>query len=75
MITHQTLLTRDQVQAALHISRASLYRFMGEMDFPKPIKFGRASRWIADEVDEWLKRRPRAELMEMAPPDKKGEAL
>ncbi|WP_426723900.1 helix-turn-helix transcriptional regulator [Enterobacter cloacae complex sp. 315G5] len=30
------------------------YKMAQEGQFPKPIKFGRSSRWIEREVKEWL---------------------
>ncbi|MCM7441824.1 AlpA family phage regulatory protein [Enterobacter hormaechei] len=33
------------------------YKMAQEGQFPKPIKFGRSSRWIEREVKEWLEER------------------
>lgn len=33
------------------------YKMAQEGRFPKPIKFGRSSRWIEREVKEWLEER------------------
>jgi len=33
------------------------YKLVQEGKFPKPVKFGRSSRWIEREVKEWLEAR------------------
>lgn len=33
------------------------YKIIQEGKFPKPIKFGRSSRWLEREVKEWLEER------------------
>ncbi|MBJ8415311.1 helix-turn-helix transcriptional regulator [Citrobacter cronae] len=33
------------------------YKLAQEGKFPKPVKFGRSSRWIEREVKEWLEAR------------------
>ncbi|MDV7022058.1 AlpA family phage regulatory protein [Atlantibacter subterranea] len=33
------------------------YKMAQEGRFPKPVKFGRSSRWIEREVKEWLEAR------------------
>ncbi|HDR2462818.1 helix-turn-helix transcriptional regulator [Enterobacter ludwigii] len=35
------------------------YKLAQEGKFPKPVKFGRSSRWIEREVKEWLEERIR----------------
>ena len=36
------------------ISRSHAYEMMAAGDFPKPIKVGRASRFVSSEVDGWV---------------------
>lgn len=46
------------VMAATGLSRASIYAFVKDKDFPPPVKLGqRASAWDGDEVDAWMDRR------------------
>ncbi|WP_219377295.1 AlpA family transcriptional regulator, partial [Citrobacter sp. Colony322] len=33
------------------------YKMAQQGKFPKPVKFGRSSRWIEREVKEWLEAR------------------
>lgn len=33
------------------------YQLISEGKFPKPIKFGRSSRWLDSEVEAWLQQR------------------
>lgn len=33
------------------------YKLIQDGEFPKPIKFGRMSRWLKSEVEQWLQAR------------------
>lgn len=33
------------------------YKMIQQGNFPKPVKFGRSSRWFEREVQEWLEER------------------
>ena len=46
-----TFLRAPDVQRALGIKRSALYARMASGVLPRPVKFGRASLWIASEVD------------------------
>ena len=49
------LLKSVQVQTQFGISKSTLYRWVHERGFPKPIKFGSGvARWREDEVKKWL---------------------
>ena len=52
------LLTVAEVAERLNVSRASVYLWL-KRDFPLQVKLGRASRWNATEVEEWLRTRPK----------------
>lgn len=39
------------------LSDKFFYKLIQEGKFPKPVKFGRSSRWLESEVKEWLKGR------------------
>lgn len=45
------------VKAAVGLSRATIYEKISQGAFPAPVKLGRASRWSAAEIDEWMKAR------------------
>ena len=54
------LLTIDDVLKIVSISRVTLYVWMRENGFPKPIKVsGQSVRWYQHEVMEWVASRPR----------------
>lgn len=36
------------------ISRSCVYDLIASGDFPRPVKIGRASRWVVAEVDAWI---------------------
>ena len=49
------LMRRPEVEQAVDLSRASIYRLMSEGQFPRPIRIGkRAVRWRATDVLDWL---------------------
>lgn len=51
-----TILRRKQVEARTGLSRSTIYAFISEGVFPKPINLGnRAVGWIEAEINEWLK--------------------
>lgn len=40
------------------LSRATIYRMIGDGDFPAPIKLGRhASGWLESAVQSWIRRK------------------
>lgn len=38
----------------LGVARATIYRQMQTGNFPKPVKFGKASRWEREAVENWI---------------------
>jgi predicted DNA-binding transcriptional regulator AlpA len=47
-------LTKVQVRTHYHVSNATLYRWMRDLAFPKPVKVGPAKRlWLAKELDAY----------------------
>ncbi len=53
------LMRRPDVEKAVDLSCASIYRLMSEGRFPRPIRIGRrAVRWKAEDVSDWLESRP-----------------
>ena len=57
MANDQVLNTLSEVLAILKCSRSSLYAWIKDKGFPKPLKFGSSSRWLAAEVEAWIERR------------------
>ena len=55
------LLVRAQVEKRTGLSTSSIYRLMRQQNFPLPIVVGaRNVRWIEDEIEEYMRQRPRA---------------
>jgi len=51
------------VMAMTSLGRESIYKYAREGRFPAPRKVGRRStRWIEQEVREWIEAQPRAQL-------------
>lgn len=52
----ERLLRLEEVEARTGFRKTSIYKWMDENGFPKPVKFGsRSVRWVAAEVDQWIK--------------------
>ena len=56
-----TLLARRQVQARIGgVGTSTLYRWVKEGSFPRPLQIGgKCVRWREDEVETWIATRPR----------------
>ena len=56
------LMTLEEVMEELKVSRSSVYRYIWQERFPRPISLSRgsANRWLRGEVEEWVRNRPRA---------------
>ena len=55
------VLRMHEVLTRVGLSKSTLWRYIGEGNFPRPIKLGpRASGWIEQEIDDWISSRPRA---------------
>ena len=56
----QRLIRLREVQHRVGLSRSSIYRFMAEGTFPKPVHLGaRSVAWVEHEIDAWLQSRSR----------------
>lgn len=51
---NERLLTLDGVIRFTGLSIPTIYRHIRCGEFPKPIKLGRASRWVESELIAWL---------------------
>ena len=56
--TAHTLIKCHEIQADFTLSRATIYRWMKEGKFPKPIHLGaNMVRWKKSDIDNWLAER------------------
>jgi prophage regulatory protein len=51
------LIPLPDVLKRMNISERTLYRYVADGTFPKPVKIGPLSRWVEAEVDHWLEER------------------
>ena len=49
-----TRLTAREVTERFPLTRSTLYRWMREYGFPRPVKIGGRREWIADEIEAWF---------------------
>ncbi len=53
-----TILRRPQVEERTGLSRSTIYLFMEQGVFPKPIGLGpRSVGWLSNEIDQWIEER------------------
>lgn len=64
------IIRRPEVERITGLSRATLYRLIGDGSFPAPVKLtaGNAVGWRAGDIREWLESRERVDAP--APPAK-----
>ena len=49
------IIRRTDVQKMTGLSRSTIYKWMDEGLFPKPVKLGpRAVGWVEDHIDAWI---------------------
>ena len=51
------LLPKVETAARAGVSHSYLYELISTNRFPRPVKVGRASRWVSTEVDRWITER------------------
>lgn len=58
------LLTRQQLEQKIQLSRSQIYSLVAKGQLPAPLKIGQgdkgAVRWRLDEIEAWLSERPRS---------------
>jgi prophage regulatory protein len=56
------MLRIDRVMSMLGVCKATVYNWIREGDFPLPFHLGpRNVGWRSDEIQDWIKSRPRVE--------------
>ena len=60
----EELLTLAEIVDWIKVSESTIYRWMDEGIFPRPLKLGaetkqRPMRWIRKDVSDWINTRPR----------------
>ena len=54
------LLTIEIVIELTSMGRTSIYQFINDGTFPRPVKVGKSSRWVESEVEQWIQQLRRA---------------
>ena len=55
------ILRRPQVEQRTGLSRSTLYQYMKDGDFPKPVLLGsRAVGWVESDISDWIAARVKA---------------
>lgn len=49
------LIRLTQVMECTGLARSTVYKFIAQGDFPKPVKLGpRVAAWVETEVQQWI---------------------
>ena len=48
------LLALPTLTSYLQISRSQIYQLMQGGKFPRPLKLGRSSRWLNQDIQDWI---------------------
>lgn len=68
-IQHEpAILRRPQVEQRTGLSRSTLYQYIKDGDFPKPVRLGlRAVGWLESDISEWIAARVKSARQGHAP--------
>ncbi|WP_456488985.1 helix-turn-helix transcriptional regulator [Caminibacter pacificus] len=58
----EQLLTLKEVIQMVGFKKSTIYKFIKENKFPRPLKFGKSSRWAKSEIDSWIKNLKQKEM-------------
>ncbi len=47
-------ITIRQVIELSGFKKATIYKYIQELNFPRPVKFTNSSRWVRQEVEAWM---------------------
>jgi len=50
----EQLLTLKEVVEIVGFKKSTIYKFIKKGKFPRPLKFGKSSRWTKSEINEWI---------------------
>ena len=63
MITSVQFIRLPQVKEMTSLSKQSIYRLMGQGDFPKQVSLGaRSVAWVKSQVEDWCAQKLSASL-------------
>ena len=68
-IQHEpAILRRPQVEQRTGLSRSTLYQYIKDGDFPKPVRLGpRAVGWLESDISAWIAARVKGARQGSAP--------
>jgi prophage regulatory protein len=62
------ILRRPQVEQRTGLSRSTLYQYIKDGDFPKPVRLGlRAVGWLESDISDWIAARVKGARQGNAP--------
>lgn len=50
-----SLISIQQVIDQTGVGRTTIYALIKLDDFPRPVKVGNASRWVQEEISDWIR--------------------
>jgi len=58
----EQLLTLKEVIQMVGFKKSTIYKFIKENKFPRPLKFGKSNRWAKSAIDSWIKNLKQKEM-------------
>jgi len=52
----EKFLTIKDVTNKVGFKTSTIYKYIKENKFPKPVKFGKSSRWKLTDIDQWMQK-------------------
>ena len=54
-MVEKKFISPKEIQERYHVSPATLWRWVRDQKFPKPVKLGGTSKkaWVAEELEKW----------------------
>lgn len=56
-MSNETLLPRREVERRVGLGRSAIYERIANGTFPRPVKLGASSCWVASEIEAWIQER------------------
>ena len=56
-----SMLKLEEVKDRVKLGTSTIYRYMDNGEFPRPVKLGNSVRWYEHEINAYLKSLPRVE--------------
>jgi prophage regulatory protein len=50
----EKFLTINEVTKIVGFKKSTIYKFIKNNGFPRPVKIGKSSRWLLSDINKWI---------------------